>query len=227
MRPGELLKTARFSPDGALVLTIGGPFGEVAASLWDASTGAVVGSKLGEHVAFADFSPDGALLAAGGRQGIQLGHVKARDESPKALPDESAALAFDAHGSLLALATANRVKVHVAATLAPVAELRGHEGAVTFLAFSPRAPWLASVSDDRTVRVWDPSAATALLVFEGHQETVLGATFRPDGLQLATHGDDMTVRLWNTALEARAPEEVDTIVRRLPVSLAAARAEAR
>ena len=76
--------------------------------------------------------------------------------------------------------------------------IRGHEAAVTSVAFSPDGSRLASGSLDNTVRVWDlkePSAKPVVL--RGHESAVYSVAFSPDGSQLASGSWDNTVRVWN------------------------------
>jgi len=40
--------------------------------------------------------------------------------------------------------------------------LRGHDGAVSGLAFDTDGRWLVTAGEDRTVRVWDPRTGSAL-----------------------------------------------------------------
>jgi WD40 repeat protein len=42
------------------------------------------------------------------------------------------------------------------------APLLGHEALITWVAFSPNGAWLASSSQDGTVRIWDPRTGLAL-----------------------------------------------------------------
>jgi WD40 repeat protein len=74
--------------------------------------------------------------------------------------------------------------------------LEGHTGAVNGVAFSPDGRQLASTSDDRTVRLWDPTSGQQTATLEGHTDWV---AFSPDGRQLASTSDDHTVRLWDPA----------------------------
>ena len=82
--------------------------------------------------------------------------------------------------------------------------LAGHTGTVTGVAAVPLPDGrtlLATTSNDRTVRLWDPTTATPVgKPLTGHTDTVTGvaAVPLPDGRTLlATTSNDRTVRLWD------------------------------
>src|SRR5437763_1893500 len=70
-----------------------------------------------------------------------------------------------------------------------VRELTGHEADVSSLAWSPDGDRLASGSQDRTCRLWDPATGASVrqLKIEAHGETaaVSGVAWSPDGRTLA------------------------------------------
>jgi WD40 repeat protein len=70
------------------------------------------------------------------------------------------------------------------------------------VAFSPNGRLLASASNDRTVRLWDPATGALTQTLEGHSDSVWSVAFSPDGRLLASASHDRTVRLWDPATGA-------------------------
>jgi WD40 repeat protein len=77
--------------------------------------------------------------------------------------------------------------------------LRGHDGIVWAMAFSPDGRRLATASNDATVRVWNTTTGAAVGTLAGHTGAVRLVAFSPDGSLLATSGDDRTIRVWDAA----------------------------
>ena len=65
------------------------------------------------------------------------------------------------------------------------------------VAFSPDGRLLATASEDKTARLWDPATGKHLRALTGHTGPVLSVAFSPDGRLLATTSWDHTARLWD------------------------------
>jgi len=76
--------------------------------------------------------------------------------------------------------------------------LVGHIAPVSSLSCSPSGKYLASASEDRTIRIWRLTDNKCEMVLSGHLEPVWSVAYSPDGKYLASGSDDNTVRIWNT-----------------------------
>ena len=72
-----------------------------------------------------------------------------------------------------------------------------YAGNLRVYAFSPSGKLLASGSQDRTIRLWEPVTGKLIRVFEGHRDLVTRVAFLPDGKSIASASGDRSIRLWD------------------------------
>ncbi len=125
-----------FSPDGR-TLTAGGQRTEASIYVWELASGRLrLTLKHGEDVACLAFSPDGTLLAAANNYNAY------RNFAPG--PESLGLKTPQPHVHLWDLIAGKEIQV-----------LKGHQGPISALAFSPDGKLLATGSYDTTVLLWD------------------------------------------------------------------------
>jgi len=195
--PPRPINSVAIAPDGKVVAS-GGSDGKV--KLWSTATGAPLRVLAGHRdiVYRVAFSPDGRLLAsASWDRTVRLWDPASG--APRQVLDghRSPALdvAFSPDGRLIASASRDGVtRIWRVRSGELLRRLGSHRGAVSGLAFDPIGR-LATVSLDRSLRLWDLANGEALAVVQ-HPGQPYSVTFDRDGGQLATASWDGTVRLW-------------------------------
>ncbi len=187
-----------FHPEGDL-LASGDKEGKV--WLWSVENQEALGVlDLGDQVAGLEISPDGKLIACGTQAGalvlIDLATGQMVAELKKDPPPVQC-LTFTTDGQrLVAGFTDGSIQVYEPPGKV-VSTLKGHQSPVNEVRCSPGGRLMASVSNDKTARLWDLKTGRAVRVFAGHTRVVQSVAFSPDGRVLATGSSDFTVRLWD------------------------------
>ncbi|MCL4266734.1 MAG: hypothetical protein KJ069_26380 [Anaerolineae bacterium] len=78
-----------------------------------------------------------------------------------------------------------------------VSTLAGHTGAVNDTAVSPDGRWVATVSDDTTVKIWNALTGQEVHTLSGHQSPITSLAFSPNSAHLATGGAGGQVIVWD------------------------------
>lgn len=77
------------------------------------------------------------------------------------------------------------------------AELRGHQGVVNRIAFSPDRRYLATAGEDSTLRLWSLETRTAERVIHLSADAIGRIAFGPRGKTIAVAIADNTVQIWD------------------------------
>jgi len=227
------VESASFSSDGERVVTSSRDF---TAKVWDSRTGALI-KDLGRHIGWvyaAYFSPDGKRILTLSDNITRVWDTstwKVRHELVHQAPVKSAGIHPERP---LALTTTGggEIKIYLwdLTKGERLALLEGHEGKFTSASFSGDGRYLATVFQDRSVRVWKLPAGELMAVVRSKDCDFLAASFSADCQVLHTTGIDGRKRLWPLdalkAAVARKPRDLTPIeINRLEIWTPAEREE--
>lgn len=75
--------------------------------------------------------------------------------------------------------------------------LQGHSDAISSVKFSPDGRWLATTSNDATLKVWDVHSGALMHTFTGHQGGISDLDWSRDSTTIITASDDTSVAAWH------------------------------
>jgi WD40 repeat protein len=198
--PEGFPQIVRFSHNGSLLIAgggVGAKLGHVV--IWDVITGkriAEVGDEFDTVIA-ADISPDQSLVALGGPSrlvkifnastGKMLCKMKKHTDWVTALcftPDGKELISGDRAGGLSVWDTQGH----------EIQSVTAHAGEITGIAC--RGNFVATSSEDGTVKFWDIMDGRQIKSWKAHPSGVRSVSFTQDG-HILTSGRDKLVRLWD------------------------------
>jgi len=197
------IDACQLSPDGSSAVTA---CRSGAAKIWDLSAGTCTTTIEETGVHTACFSPDGALVAIGGNEGMvkicdaKTGEAK-KCEGHKA-GEEIVRVVFSPDGKLLLSCSDDKTaKLWDASSGELKKTLTGHEHQVKYGVFSPDGKLvLTATADpmetDQTARIWDVSSGDEKFKLDC-KETLRDVAFSPDGKFAVTAGSSKSIRVWS------------------------------
>ena len=78
--------------------------------------------------------------------------------------------------------------------------LKGHEGMVLSVVYSPDGARIVTGSDN-AAKVWDANTGQELMTLTGHDDWVNSAVYSPDGKRIATAGRHGIVQVYTTDMD--------------------------
>lgn len=165
------------------------------------------------------FSSDGSLVAAAwpiggkpyplaGTGEVRIGNVATGRTVRRLSVPLPAGTAFSPDGKRLAVVLIDRPMAVVVdlSSEKRVLTLGGHRSSVHDVAWSPDGRWVATVSADTTIRIWEADTGDLRFTLFGHTGPVQDADWSEDSTRLVTGSADGTAKVWE--ISERGAREV-------------------
>jgi WD40 repeat protein len=152
------------------------------------------------------FSPDGQLLASGsGDKTIKLWSLK-NGKLYKTINENNKVVKvhFVSNQTIVYAVDDGTIKLRQVSSETSTNFQERHSDVIERLALNPDGKILASVSRDRTVKLWSLKDRRLLQTLKGHESNVTDVNFSPDSKMIVSAGEDRSIRIWK--LDNKMPE---------------------
>jgi len=217
------ISSLNFSPDGSL-LAAGRENGTI--ELWEVESGALLHTLEGHsgEISLLAFSPDGGRLASFVSEGSFYMWDVTSGSLLKTIIEPSYGRSIDhmsimPNGSLLAFGSTGRFTMWDIKNEEVLRRLYWNTDSVREMALSLDGKYVASVGDDKIIRLWETGSLTLVRSLEGHLRQIDSIAFSPDGNLLASGcGWGDSTRLWDVMNGELLNTMNDTIAQSLSFS---------
>ncbi len=147
----------------------------------------------------AAFFPDGQSAVTGSLDGsLRIWDLVNGQELNRILVDGKVlSVAVSPNGNHMVSAGSEGLSVWDSNTTKLVSKLKGHKGAVVFVAFSRDGHFIASGGVDKTIRLWDAVSLKPIGAYLGHTDYVLALAFSNDSKRIYSVSSDNSIRVWS------------------------------
>jgi len=197
----EAVTGVAFSPDGEILVSSSY---DRSIRLWNSSTAQAAREPIEDSgYECVDFSSDGEIIVGAYVDRVNLTR-RTTGEKITSLQGEFMvrSVRFSPNSRLLVAACGRAVRLW---TLQPDphsaswVDLGGHDSNVNWATFSPDGSYIASTSDDGTIRIWSAgSSQSTVQPMPAHKQEVISAVVSHDGTYIVSGSIDTSVRVWNS-----------------------------
>ena len=154
------------------------------------------------------FNPEGSILSSGEQfKGITLWDVT--EQKLMKTFKEGSGIYFSSDGQTFAHLNSEEIYLPKKIYLYDIVTgedkhiLKGDQGFITSIAFSPDGKTIASGSRDKTIYLWDVDTGKHKQTLEGHPDEVTDVSFSPDGNTIISVCKDMSIYYWDISTGER------------------------